>query len=705
MRPLLDLTKEYGLVLDGGGARGAYQIGAWKALKEAGVKISAVAGTSVGALNGALICMDDLEKAEKIWSEMEFSRVMSVDDDWMRQFFQGEQKLGDILAELGRVFRDGGVDAAPLRKLIHENVDEEKIRGCGKEFFIVTFSLTDMKELELSVSDIPEGRLEDFLLASAYLVGFKNEPMEDGKRYIDGGIFNNVPADVLVEKGYTDLIEIRIYGPGREPRVSLPEDGEMYQIGPRVKLGSIIEFDRERSRQNMKIGYYDAKRMLYGLEGIIYYIEQEHLDAWYERRMRDLTELEKRALAIVLKLPVSGTDKELYMGMLEAAAKFLRIPKYRIYKVDELRETVMERYERLRVIAPETRAMPGFMEIFMKIERDRIMDLKGRNFLTLKDFTPEEITYLIDLAADVKEKKKQGIPVDHWRGKNVALIFEKDSTRTRCSFEVAAHDMGMGTTYLGPTGSQMGKKESIEDTARVLGRMYDGIEYRGFGQEIVEELAKYAGVPVWNGLTNEYHPTQMLADMLTIRENFGKLKGLKLVYMGDARYNMGNSLMIACSKLGLHFVACTTEEYFPNAELVAQCEEYAKESGATITLTSDVKEGTKNADVIYTDVWVSMGEPDEVWEKRIKELSPYKVTKDVMANANKGAIFLHCLPAFHDLKTKIGKEMGERFGIQDMEVTDEVFESEQSKVFDEAENRMHTIKAVMMATLGTEQAK
>ena len=705
MRPLLDLTKKYGLVLDGGGARGAYQIGAWKALKEAGVKISAVAGTSVGALNGALICMDDLEKAEKIWSEMEFSRVMSVDDDWMRQFFQGEQKLGDILAELGRVFRDGGVDAAPLRKLIHENVDEEKIRGCGKEFFIVTFSLTDMKELELSVSDIPEGRLEDFLLASAYLVGFKNEPMEDGKRYIDGGIFNNVPADVLVEKGYTDLIEIRIYGPGREPRVSLPEDGEMYQIGPRVKLGSIIEFERERSRQNMKIGYYDAKRMLYGLEGIIYYIEQEHLDAWYERRMRDLTELEKRALAIVLKLPVSGTDKELYMGMLEAAAKFLRIPKYRIYKVDELRKTVMERYERLRVIAPETRALPGFMEIFMKIERDRIMDLKGRNFLTLKDFTPEEITYLIDLAADVKEKKKQGIPVDHWRGKNVALIFEKDSTRTRCSFEVAAHDMGMGTTYLGPTGSQMGKKESIEDTARVLGRMYDGIEYRGFGQEIVEELAKYAGVPVWNGLTNEYHPTQMLADMLTIRENFGKLKGLKLVYMGDARYNMGNSLMIACSKLGLHFVACTTEEYFPNAELVAQCEEYAKESGATITLTSDVKEGTKNADVIYTDVWVSMGEPDEVWEKRIKELSPYKVTKDVMANANKGAIFLHCLPAFHDLKTKIGKEMGERFGIQDMEVTDEVFESEQSKVFDEAENRMHTIKAVMMATLGTEQAK
>ena len=329
------------------------------------------------------------------------------------------------------------------------------------------------------------------------------------------------------------------------------------------------------------------------------------------------------------------------------------------------------------------------------------MNLKGRNFLTLKDFTPEEITYLLDLSADLKEKKKKGIPVDHYKGKNVALIFEKDSTRTRCAFEVAAHDMGMGTTYLGPTGSQIGKKESIEDTARVLGRMFDGIEYRGFGQELVEELAKYAGVPVWNGLTNEYHPTQMLADMLTIRENFGTLKGLKLVYMGDARYNMGNSLMIACSKLGLDFVACTTEKYFPAADLVETCRGYAAESGSTITLTEDVAEGTKDADVIYTDVWVSMGEPDEVWEERIRELTPYKVTKEVMANAKESAIFLHCLPAFHDLKTKIGKEMGDRFGITDMEVTDEVFESPQSKVFDEAENRMHTIKAVMAATLET----
>ena len=328
------------------------------------------------------------------------------------------------------------------------------------------------------------------------------------------------------------------------------------------------------------------------------------------------------------------------------------------------------------------------------------MDLKGRNFLTLKDFTPEEITYLLDLAADLKEKKKNGVPVDHYHGKNIALIFEKTSTRTRCAFEVAAHDMGMGTTYLDPSGSQIGKKESIEDTARVLGRMYDGIEYRGFGQEIVEDLAKYAGVPVWNGLTNEYHPTQMLADLLTIREHLGRVEGVKLVYMGDARYNMGNSLMILCAKMGMNFVACAPKKYFPNEALVKECEAFAKESGATITLTEDVKEGTKDADVIYTDVWVSMGEPDEVWEKRIKELSPYKVTKEVMANAKDTAIFLHCLPAFHDLKTKIGAEMGQRFGIEDMEVTDEVFESAQSKVFDEAENRMHTIKAVMVATLG-----
>lgn len=336
----------------------------------------------------------------------------------------------------------------------------------------------------------------------------------------------------------------------------------------------------------------------------------------------------------------------------------------------------------------------------IKYEKEvETMDLKGRDFLTLKDYTKEEITYLLDLSAELKEKKKKGIPVDNFKGKNVALIFEKTSTRTRCAFEVAAHDMGMGTTYLDPSGSQIGKKESIEDTARVLAGMFDGIEYRGFGQEIVEELAKYSKVPVWNGLTNEYHPTQMLADLLTIREHFGTLDGIKLVYMGDARYNMGNSLMIACSKMGMDFVACTSKEYFPNEELVALCREYAKESGATITLTEDVEAGTKGADVIYTDVWVSMGEPDEVWEERIRVLTPYKVTKEVMKNAGEKAIFLHCLPAFHDLKTKIGKEIHDKYGIDDMEVTDEVFESEQSHVFEEAENRMHTIKAVMVATI------
>ena len=328
------------------------------------------------------------------------------------------------------------------------------------------------------------------------------------------------------------------------------------------------------------------------------------------------------------------------------------------------------------------------------------MNLKGRHFLKLLDYSPEEIEYLLDLAAELKEKKKKGILVaELHRGKNIALIFEKTSTRTRCSFEVAANDLGMNTTYLDPSGSQIGKKESIADTARVLGRIYDGIEYRGYGQDIVEELAEYAGVPVWNGLTNEFHPTQMLADLLTIREHFGKVKGIKLTYMGDARYNMGNSLMVACAKMGMHFTACTTQKYFPSPELVTTCESIAKETGATITLTEDVNEGTKGADVIYTDVWVSMGEPADVWESRIRELTPYKVNRKIMENAGEKAVFMHCLPAFHDLKTAVGKEMGERFGFQELEVTNEVFESGQSLVFEEAENRMHTIKAVMAATL------
>jgi len=328
------------------------------------------------------------------------------------------------------------------------------------------------------------------------------------------------------------------------------------------------------------------------------------------------------------------------------------------------------------------------------------MNLKGRHFLTLKDFTPEEIEYLLNLSAELKEKKKRGIIEQKLIGKNVALIFEKTSTRTRCSFEVAAHDLGMGVTYLDPQGSQIGKKESIADTARVLGRIYEGIEYRGFGQNIVEELAKYAGVPVWNGLTNEYHPTQMLADLLTIREKLGKLKGIKLVYMGDARYNMGNSLMIACSKMGIDFTACAPKEYFPAIDLIEVCKTYAIESGATINFFEDVEAATKDADVIYTDVWVSMGEPDEVWAERIKALLPYQVNKKVMDNASKNAIFMHCLPSFHDLKTKIGKEIYDKFGLNELEATDEVFESVQSVVFDESENRMHTIKAVMAATLG-----
>lgn len=327
------------------------------------------------------------------------------------------------------------------------------------------------------------------------------------------------------------------------------------------------------------------------------------------------------------------------------------------------------------------------------------MSLKGRHFLTLKDFTPEEIRQFLDLSKELKEKKKNGVVEKPLEGKNIALIFEKTSTRTRCSFEVAAHDLGMGVTYLDPKGSQIGKKESIADTARVLGRMFDGIEYRGYGQEIVEELAKYAGVPVWNGLTNEYHPTQMLADLLTIEEQFGSLKGLKLTYMGDARYNMGNSLMIACTKMGMHFTACAPKEYFPNDALVKECEEYAKASGGSITLTEDVKEGTTGADVLYTDVWVSMGEPESVWEERIQALSPYQINAAAMENAKDTAVFMHCLPAFHDLKTTIGKEIHEKYGLTEMEVTDEVFEKYADVVFREAENRMHTIKAVMYATL------
>ena len=327
------------------------------------------------------------------------------------------------------------------------------------------------------------------------------------------------------------------------------------------------------------------------------------------------------------------------------------------------------------------------------------MNLKGRDFLKLLDFTPEEIGGLIDLAAELKDKKKKGIPHAECCGKNIALIFEKTSTRTRCSFEVAAYDLGMHATYLDPKASQIGKKESIADTARVLSSIYDGIEYRGYGQEIVEELAKYSKVPVWNGLTNEFHPTQILADFLTIKEHFGSLKGIKLVYMGDARYNMGNSLMVGAAKMGLDFVACAPRKYFPDQALIDECQKIAKETGATLSFEENPDVAVKGANVIYTDVWVSMGEPVEVWQERINDLSPYQVNKELMAKADKNAVFMHCLPAYHDLHTEVGSEMGEKFGRDAMEVTDEVFESAQSIVFQEAENRMHTIKAVMLSTL------
>ena len=538
MEPLLDLTKEYGLVLDGGGARGAYQIGAWTALEEAGVKVCAVAGTSVGALNGALICMDSVENAQKIWAEMKFSRVMDVDDEWMQHLFSKDGKIKEVFSELWKKLSDGGVDITPLRNLIHEMVDEEKIRHSGKEFCLLTFSVTDMKELDLSLEDIPEGALEDFLLASAYLLGFKNERLQ-GKRYIDGGVINNVPLNSLLNRGYKDIITIRIHGPGREPRANIPEDGEVHEISPRVRLGSILEFDSKRSRQNLKIGYYDAKRMLYGLEGVIYYLEQTHEETWYEDRLCEIPDLEKAEMAFVLKLPIGCSAKELYLAMLEASAKLLRIPKYQIYTVDQLRDLVQEHYEKLE----DQMHLPRFTHTLIQIERNRTMNLKGRNFLTLKDFTPEEITYLLNLAADLKEKKKQGITGNSLKGKNIALIFEKPSTRTRCAFTVGACDEGGIPTYLSEHDIQLGHKESIQDTARVLGRMFDGIEFRGFKHEHVEALAKYSGVPVWNGLTDEYHPTQILADLLTMKEHFGYVKGLKFVYLGDGRNNMANSLM------------------------------------------------------------------------------------------------------------------------------------------------------------------
>ena len=677
MEPILDLKKEYGVVLDGGGARGAYQIGAWKALVEAGVKINAVAGTSVGALNGALICMGDVELAEKIWDEMTFSQVMDVDDAWMQRLFRKENSVLEIASEVKRILSEGGVNIAPLKKLIHEYVDEKKIRETGIEFCLMTFSVSQMKEKDLSIHDIPEGLLEDLLLASAYLIGFKNEKLH-GQTYVDGAVVNNCPVNSLLKRGYNDLIQIRIHGIGVVQKAKTDKDTVLYEISPKAKLGSIIEFENKRSKQNLKLGYFDAKRMIYGLAGQIYYIEQNREAWYYEKILEGLSDLERAEIAFVLRLPRKYTAMEFYLSMLEASAKLLRVPKYRIYTVRQLEREVYAKYEK----RDDQLNLPRFVHLLMELRKDDTMNLKGRHFLTLKDYTPEEIIYLLDLAAELKAKKKKGITGNSLKGKNIALIFEKPSTRTRCAFTVGASDEGGIPTYLSQHDIQLGYKESVKDTARVLGRMFDGIEFRGFKHEHVEQLAEYSGVPVWNGLTDEYHPTQILADLLTMREHFGFLKGLNFVYLGDGRNNMANSLMIGCSKVGVNVSIIAPKALWPESGLVELCKEYAKESGATVNVTDSV-EAVKGADVLYTDVWCSMGEEDKTVE-RVALLHPYQINKALMDKTGKeGTIFMHCLPA-----------------VKGNEVTEEVFEKYADVVFDEAENRLHTIKAVMVATLG-----
>ena len=679
MRPVIDLSKEYGLVLDGGGARGAYQIGAWKALHEAGVRIRGIAGTSVGALNGALICMGDVDEAEHIWKEMTFSKVMDVDDDWMERLFQKEVPMRELLKELMLRLRDGGIDVTPLKDLIHNILDEDRIRSAGIDFSLLTFSLSDMKELDLTLDEIPEGLLADFLLASACLLGFKNEPLH-GKTYLDGGVINNVPLNSLVKRGYRDIITVRIYGPGREPRVRLDQGTQVYEIAPRVHLGSIIEFQGKRSRQNLKIGYYDAKRMVYGLKGLIYYIDSDRDEEEYTTMLSNISEKTRKEIRAKLRLPHTATNETLYLAMLEASAKYFRIPKYQVYTENGLSELVHIQYAKRK----EEPGLPGFIHILAGIREEKKMNLKGRSFLTLKDFTPDEIRYLVNLAAELKAKKKNGIKGHTLDGKNIALIFEKPSTRTRCAFTVAANDEGGLPTYLSGNEIQLGHKESVEDTARVLGRMFDGIEFRGFRHSHVELLAKYSGVPVWNGLTDDYHPTQVLADLLTIQEHFEYFEGLKFVYIGDGRNNMANSLMIGCAKVGIDFVLIAPSELWPMRSLVRTCQEYAEASGATITISDDTN-AVEGADVIYTDVWISMGE-EEKTEERKALLHKYQVNRKLMQKTKKDTtIFMHCLPA-----------------VKGYEVTEDVFESPASVVFDEAENRLHTIKAVMVATLGEE---
>ena len=445
-----------------------------------------------------------------------------------------------------------------------------------------------------------------------------------------------------------------------------------------MKLGSIIEFESKRSKQNMKIGYFDAKRMIYGLIGRIYYIEQTREEWYYKKILESLSEKEKAEIAFVLKLPRGCKDMELYLAMLEASAKLLRVPKYRIYKVKELEQAVCKKYDKLT----DKLNLPRFVHVLMDIRKDQEMNLKGRNFLTLKDFTPEEILYLVDLAAELKEKKKNGITGNSLKGKNIALIFEKPSTRTRCAFTVGAQDEGGIPTYLSQHDIQLGHKESVKDTARVLGRMFDGIEFRGFKHEHVEQLAQYSGVPVWNGLTDDYHPTQILADFLTMKEQFGRIKGLNFVYLGDGRNNMANSLMIGCAKVGVNFAIIAPKSLWPAEDLVELCKGYAAESGVTITIT-DSTDAVEGADVLYTDVWCSMGEEDKTVE-RIALLHPYQINQALMDKTGKEeSIFMHCLPA-----------------VKGNEVTEDVFEKYADVVFDEAENRLHTIKAVMVATLG-----
>ena len=676
MRPVIDLSKEYGLVLDGGGARGAYQIGAWKALHEAGVQIRGIAGTSVGALNGALICMGDVDEAEHIWKEMTFSKVMDVDDDWMERLFQKEVPMRELLKELMLRLRDGGIDVTPLKDLIHNVLDEDRIRSAGIDFSLLTFSLSDMKELDLTLDEIPEGLLAAFLLASACLLGFKNEPLH-GKTYLDGGVINNVPLNSLVKRGYRDIITVRIYGPGREPRVRLDEGTQVYEIAPRVHLGSIIEFQGKRSRQNLKIGYYDAKRMVYGLKGLIYYIDSDRDEEEYTTMLSNISEKTRKEIRAKLRLPHTAMNETLYLAMLEASAKYFRIPKYQVYTENGLSELVHIQYAKRK----EEPGLPGFIHILAGIREEKKMNLKGRSFLTLKDFTPDEIRYLVNLAAELKAKKKNGIKGHTLDGKNIALIFEKPSTRTRCAFTVAANDEGGLPTYLSGNEIQLGHKESVEDTARVLGRMFDGIEFRGFRHSHVELLAKYSGVPVWNGLTDDYHPTQVLADLLTIQEHFEYFEGLKFVYIGDGRNNMANSLMIGCAKVGIDFVLIAPSELWPMRSLVRTCQEYAEASGATITISDDTN-AVEGADVIYTDVWISMGEEEKTDERKAL-LHKYQVNRKLMQKTKKDTtIFMHCLPA-----------------VKGYEVTEDVFESPASVVFDEAENRLHTITAVMVATL------